>query len=85
MTIPVKMHIVFDHVATFCDSKKRGLGFYSEQAGEAIHYSFLKESWERFKVTENSVHFMETTLERLLSATMANILLIFDLYVLLLF
>ncbi|XP_065645382.1 NACHT, LRR and PYD domains-containing protein 3-like [Hydra vulgaris] len=53
MTVTVKLHIIFQLVGPFCKDKDIGLCFFSEQAGEAAHYSFLKEAWERFKVSDN--------------------------------
>ena len=35
-----KMHILFEHVEDFCILTNRGLGYYSEQAKEAIHHDF---------------------------------------------
>ena len=36
-----KMHVLFEHVEMFCTLTGKGLGFYSEQAKEAVHWDFL--------------------------------------------
>ena len=44
-----KIHILLDHVPEFCESRNRGLGFYNEQASEAVHHAF-KEIWINYKI-----------------------------------
>lgn len=51
-SVTTKVHIVFHHIKDFCSKKERGLGFYSEQAFEAVHHDFLSV-WKYFKVSEN--------------------------------
>ena len=53
ISITPKVHAVFFHVEQFCDKKGIGLGFFSEQAMESVHYDFLKSSWEMNKVAAN--------------------------------
>ena len=42
ITKPLKVHIVIAHVCDFIKKigNGRGLGFYSEQTGEALHHNF---------------------------------------------
>lgn len=49
--IPVtsKIHTIFYHVKQFCAEHGIGLGFYSEQAFESVHYDFNK-TWANFKI-----------------------------------
>ena len=42
--ITPKVHVVFHHIEDFCNSQKLGLGLFSEQASEAVHYSF-SQTW----------------------------------------
>ena len=35
-----KVHILIDHVPDFCEAKQKGLGYFSEQASEAVHCNF---------------------------------------------
>lgn len=49
ISITPKIHCVFFHVAEFCDKVGKGLGFYSEQAIEAVHADF-KSTWAKYKV-----------------------------------
>ena len=51
-----KVHILVDHVPDFCDSKGKGLGFYSEQASEAVHCDY-KKTWKNHKVHETNPKF----------------------------
>jgi hypothetical protein len=47
----VKVHILFNHIADWCDKNKRGLGLTSEQALESIH-AYFKVIQERHLVKE---------------------------------
>ena len=47
--ITPKVHIVFFHVIEFCNKFIKGLGYFSEQASESVHYDF-NACWEKFKV-----------------------------------
>lgn len=49
LAVTPKAHIVFEHVPHFCNIKGVGLGFFSEQASEAVHHDFGMV-WERYKV-----------------------------------
>lgn len=49
VSVTPKVHAVFFHVEDFCDLKNIGLGFYSEQAMEAVHFDF-NSFWQRYKV-----------------------------------
>ena len=51
LSIISKEHIVFEHLVPFCRQHGRGLGLYSEQTFEAIHYHF-NELWKRYVVTD---------------------------------
>ena len=44
-----KVHSIIFHVIEFCDSKRCGLGTWSEQAFESVHSDFAKH-WEKYKV-----------------------------------
>ncbi|CAH1106663.1 unnamed protein product [Psylliodes chrysocephalus] len=49
----LKIHVLLDHLEeclSFIENET-GLGFWSEQSGEAIHHNFLK-FWGRYKVTD---------------------------------
>ena len=54
LDIPVtpKVHILIFHVSEFCNQFRRGLGIYSEQASESVHYDF-DSFWEKYKVNRN--------------------------------
>jgi len=49
--ITPKLHCIFHHVPDFCLSRKQGLGTYSEQMSESLHYSF-DSFWENYKVKD---------------------------------
>ena len=53
ISITPKIHAIFYHIVDFCDKVHVGLGRFSEQASESVHYSFNNE-WARHKV--NKVH-----------------------------
>ena len=55
LKIPVthKIHAVFHHIQEFCDKKKMGLGYYSEQAAESIHSDF-KSVWKNFDIRDTN-------------------------------
>lgn len=60
----LKMHVLLKHLKHclhFLD--KRGLGLWSEQAGESIHREFLK-FWERYKVNDVTDPSYSTQLEK---------------------
>lgn len=40
LKITPKLHILFEHVNQFLRGKTKGLGQYSEQAAESLHYEF---------------------------------------------
>lgn len=66
LSVTVKLHVLISHLREslqFSDDDK-GLGFWSEQAGESAHREFLK-FWERYKI--NNIH-DETYSSRLLKA-----------------
>ena len=45
INITPKVHIVFDHVAEFCQRNGKGLGFFSEQARQVLsNYMWLHHS-----------------------------------------
>ena len=51
VTVPLKIHIISAHLEDFLNKfyDTRGLGYFSEQTGEAIHQKF-KPVYERNKV-----------------------------------
>ena len=50
------MHILFEHIELFCTLTGKGLGFYSEQAKEAVHYDYLGTE-ELFQCKEENPNF----------------------------
>ena len=50
ITVTVKKHAIFAHVAEFCVARDRGLGLFSEQASESVHADFAAV-WSRYKVS----------------------------------
>lgn len=53
ISVTPKVHGVFYHVIDFCTKHEKGLGLYSEQAMEAVHFEF-KSFWSKYKL--NSSH-----------------------------
>ena len=51
ISITPKVHAVMYHVEEFCNLSGRGLGPWSEQAGESVHHDF-KNTWSRFMVND---------------------------------
>ncbi len=49
LSVTPKFHIVFDHVPQCCSKYKKGLGWASEQAFEAIHRDFY-EIYKNYKM-----------------------------------
>ena len=51
ITVPIKAHMVEDHVTQFIERRHPGLGLgaYTEQSFESCHHDFMLE-WERTKV-----------------------------------
>lgn len=56
ISVTPKVHAVFFHVEKFCNEHQKGLGFYSEQAMEAVHYDFSK-TWAKYKVSRNNTNY----------------------------
>jgi hypothetical protein len=55
-SVTPKLHAIFFHIPQFCEKEQKGLGFFCEQASEAVHSDF-KKTWNRYKTTAyNSVH-----------------------------
>lgn len=48
INVTPKVHAVFHHVKEFCDLTNTGLGQWSEQTGEAVHFDFM-HVWENYK------------------------------------
>ena len=46
ISVTPKIHAIFFHVIDFCSSVEKGLGCFSEQASESVHYSFKCE-WKK--------------------------------------
>ena len=57
-----KVHILVEHVIPFCEKHEKGLGFFSEQAFEAVHADF-KKTWKNYKVDESNPQFGEKLLQ----------------------
>ena len=51
-----KVHILIDHVPDFCEAKQKGLGYFSEQASEAVHCNF-KNTFKNYNVDEKNPSF----------------------------
>ena len=51
ISVTTKVHNIFYHIKDFCSLIDEGLGPYSEQASEAVHYDFAL-LWENFKVKD---------------------------------
>lgn len=49
ISVTPKVHAVFHHILEFCQVHGKGLGPWSEQASESVHYDF-QETWTCFKV-----------------------------------
>ena len=58
LPVTPKVHAVFYHVEDFCKEKKKGLGFYCEQAVEPVHHDF-DCTWSKHRVSENHHLFQE--------------------------
>ena len=56
ISVTPKVHAVFYHIIDYCSEHKRGLGFYSEQAMESVHFDFLS-TWSRYKVSPNHAEY----------------------------
>ena len=53
LSITLKMHVIFEHLsACVKDLGGRGLGLYSEQAGESIHREFQQNFWLKYKIKD---------------------------------
>lgn len=56
ISVTPKIHAVFHHVKEFCIEKKKGLGYYSEQAMESVHFDFNR-IWSKYAVAEDHPDF----------------------------
>ena len=52
ISVTPKVDAVFHHVKDFCSQRKMGLGYYSEQAMESVHFDFAA-MWCNYCVHEN--------------------------------
>lgn len=52
VSVTPKVHAVFYHVEDFCSKNQKGLGGYSEQAMESVHFDF-NIIWNKYKVHNN--------------------------------
>ena len=63
VSVTPKIHAVIYHISEFCELTGRGLGPWSEQAGESVHCDFKKTAWSNFKVNdEENEHYGENLL-----------------------
>ena len=55
MSITPKIHIIEHHIVDFLKRKeeRHGLGWWSEQAFEAMHHD-MKCEWEKVKISDHS-------------------------------
>lgn len=61
LAIPItpKVHAVLFHIQDFCMKKEVGLGYYSEQSMESVHYDF-KKTWDnKYCIQSNNPNYME--------------------------
>ena len=56
ISITPKVHAVLVHVPQWCAKFKRGLGYASEQASEAVHHDF-KTRWGHYKVNSQNPNY----------------------------
>ena len=49
VSVTTTVQILVFHVPDFCNVSKKGLGYCSTQASEAVHIDFLK-TWEQYKL-----------------------------------
>ena len=61
ISVTPKVHMIFDHVIPFCELKEKGLGYYSEQASESVHYDF-KTTWSNYSRKMNDPKYGEKLL-----------------------
>ena len=54
-SVTPKIHAVMYHIAELCQMTGRGLGPWSEQAGESVHHDF-NETWKQFQVNDIKHH-----------------------------
>ena len=52
LSVTIKAHCIFEHVAQNIERTGHSLGVLSEQAFESVHYDFL-ETWKRFKYPQD--------------------------------
>jgi hypothetical protein len=52
ISVTPKVHAVFFHIAEFCNKTQQGLGFFSEQAMESVHFDF-NSVWKKYKVSRD--------------------------------
>lgn len=52
ISVTPKIHIIFEHVVEFCEYYGQGLGYFSEQAMEAVHCDF-KATWNNYKISKD--------------------------------
>ena len=52
LVITPKVHAVLVHIVEFCSEYQTGLGVWSEQASEAVHFDFEASTWQRYKVAD---------------------------------
>ena len=64
VTVTPTIHILVFHVPEFCNFTKNGLGYYSTQAGEAVHPDFRK-TWAQYKVSPENPDYGERILDAL--------------------
>lgn len=66
ISITPKVHVVFHHIEDFCSRQKDGLGFFSEQAMESVHFDFLTR-WKNYKVSLNHLDYGQHLLKAVCS------------------
>jgi hypothetical protein len=53
-SVTPKLHAIFFHIPQFCEKEQKGLGFFCEQASEAVHSDF-KKTTKLLQITQNFV------------------------------
>jgi hypothetical protein len=67
-----KAHVIFEHVAQYCEREKRGLGLTAEQAHETLHSFFKKAHAKHFVKCKQNPNFGPLLLQSVLEFNSMN-------------